>query len=68
MRVDLICREVSGPDSLIYKFAMDDKRRQAILHGEDDIATTLRMSAAIDEFQSEDRLSKPWLWPASPLA
>jgi 3-isopropylmalate/(R)-2-methylmalate dehydratase small subunit len=65
MRVDLDRQEVSGPDSLIYKFAMDDKRRQAILQGDDDIAATLRMSSAIDEFQNADRLSKPWLWPAS---
>ena len=68
MRVSLDRQEVLGPDSQTYRFAMDEKRRQAIMQGEDDIAATLRMSAAIDAFQNEDRLRQPWLWPGTPKA
>ena len=66
--VDLDRQEILGPDGTVYGFVMDDQRRDAIMQGKDGIAATLRMSDAIDTFQREDRLTKPWLWPASPEA
>jgi 3-isopropylmalate/(R)-2-methylmalate dehydratase small subunit len=62
MRLDLARCEVEGPDGSLHGFEIDDQRRAAILAGVDDIAATLRLSDAIDEFQADDRVRNPWAW------
>jgi 3-isopropylmalate/(R)-2-methylmalate dehydratase small subunit len=46
-------------------FAVDPLRREALLHGLDDIGLTLKDDALIRAWQQADRLRRPWAWPAA---
>ena len=55
---------VGVPDGEALPFAIDLLRREALLHGLDDIGLTLKDDGLIREWQAADRQHRPWAWPA----
>ncbi|MFT3778425.1 MAG: 3-isopropylmalate dehydratase small subunit [Ottowia sp.] len=62
--VDLKACTVTGPDNGITPFTIDPLRREALLHGLDDIGLTLKDDELIRAWQVADRQRRPWAWPA----
>lgn len=62
--VDLEASTLTTADGGLTPFSVDGRRRDALLHGLDDIALTLKDDAAIRAWQRSDRATRPWAWPA----
>jgi 3-isopropylmalate/(R)-2-methylmalate dehydratase small subunit len=60
--VDLNDLTVTAPSGTYHAFAVEPKRRQALLEGLDEIAITLQRAAEIAAFQAEDRRRRPWVY------
>jgi 3-isopropylmalate/(R)-2-methylmalate dehydratase small subunit len=63
--VDLHQCVVRGPDGNVTSFTVDPLRREGLLKGLDDIGLTLQSDATVRAWQREDRLRRPWAWPAT---
>ncbi len=63
LTVDLDRETITTRDGRRFAFSVSPWQRQRLLAGGDDIALTLRASAAIDAWQAEDRARRPWIWP-----
>ncbi len=63
LTVDLVAREVTGPD-LTHEFALDDFSRYRLLEGLDDIGLTLRHVEDIAAFEAQRPSYKPVVLPA----
>ena len=59
--VDLETRSVTAPDGQVHEFEIGESARQNLLEGLDEIGTTLRAGSDIDRYESQRRLSMPWL-------
>lgn len=59
--VDLPAATLTGPDGSVLPFSVPDFRRDALLRGDDEIATTLRCADDIAGFVARDRLARPWI-------
>lgn len=59
--VDLPAGTISGPAGHVMDFRIPPFRREALLRGDDEIETTLRLDADIARFTAADRLSRPWI-------
>jgi 3-isopropylmalate/(R)-2-methylmalate dehydratase small subunit len=59
--VDLEKQEIRGPDGGCVKFDIDPFRKQCLLNGWDDIGLTLQHEKDISTFESQRRLSQPWV-------
>jgi len=66
--VDLQARTLTAPDGRVSSFDIDPLRREALLHGLDDIGLTLKDDALIREWQQADRARRPWAWPVQGAA
>lgn len=62
VRVDLVSATLSAPDGVTIAFPVDPLRREALLHGLDDIGLTLKDDALIRAWQQGDRALRPWAW------
>jgi len=60
--VDLERRVVVTPTGAEIPFEVDTRRREAMLHGLDDIALTRRHAAAIAAWRERDRAARGWAW------
>jgi len=60
--VDLAACVITGPSGIAFPFSIPPKRRDALLRGDDDIATTLRDESNIAAFTASDRLTRPWIY------
>jgi 3-isopropylmalate/(R)-2-methylmalate dehydratase small subunit len=60
--VDLVKQEIATPSGKAFAFQVDPQRRESLLGGLDDIGQTLKLSAAIDAWQAQDRQVRPWVW------
>jgi 3-isopropylmalate/(R)-2-methylmalate dehydratase small subunit len=60
--VDLVEQMILTPKGEAIAFDIDVQRRQALLEGFDDISLTLKCLPEIVEWQSHDRVSRPWVW------
>ncbi|MFN3449851.1 MAG: 3-isopropylmalate dehydratase small subunit [Roseococcus sp.] len=60
--VDLERRVVITPRGEEIPFAVDARKRQALLEGLDDIALTLRQREAIEAWRARDSAARPWAW------
>jgi len=65
LTVDLEQRELRMSDGSTMTFDVDATRREALLHGLDDIGLTLKDDALIREWQRADRARRPWAWPTA---
>ncbi|MDR3402661.1 MAG: 3-isopropylmalate dehydratase small subunit, partial [Chthoniobacter sp.] len=60
--IDLENGVVIGPDGQRHPFAVEARRRTALLEGLDEINMTLRRQSAIAAFQARDRQERPWIY------
>jgi 3-isopropylmalate/(R)-2-methylmalate dehydratase small subunit len=60
--VDLAKQLITTPSARTFAFEVDPQRREGLLAGLDDIGQTLKLSAAIDAWQAQDRQVRPWVW------
>jgi 3-isopropylmalate dehydrogenase len=60
MTVDLVGQRVVTPSGRTIAFAFDPERREALLEGLDDIGMTLKLTAAIRDFEAADTEARPW--------
>ncbi len=60
--VDLQRCRVTAPDGEEVAFAVDRRRREALLQGLDEITLTLRREPEIAAFQAADRKRRPWVY------
>lgn len=63
--VDLERRVVITPTGATIPFDVDVRRREAMLHGLDDIALTKRHADAIAAWRAADRAARPWAWESA---
>jgi 3-isopropylmalate/(R)-2-methylmalate dehydratase small subunit len=59
--VDLESQTVKGPDGGTIHFDIDPARKQVLLEGLDDIATTLKSDPAITSFENKLAAERPWI-------
>lgn len=62
LTVDLAQQHILAPDGKIIPFAIDDFRKQRLLHGLDDIGLTLLQQEDIKNYEAKRRLDAPWLF------
>lgn len=60
--VDLEQRVVITPWGEAVAFTVDDRKREAMLAGLDEIAQTLRRADEIAAWQAQDRAARAWAW------
>jgi 3-isopropylmalate/(R)-2-methylmalate dehydratase small subunit len=60
--VDLARQLVITPRGEELPFAVDARKKEAMLHGLDDIALTLKYADAIAAWRERDRASRAWAW------
>lgn len=60
--VDLARRLVITPTGAEIPFAVDARKREAMLEGLDDISLTKRHTAAIAAWRERDRAARAWAW------
>lgn len=60
--VDLARQVIVTPEGAEIPFAVDARRKEALLEGLDDIALTLRFKDAIAGWYAADRAARPWVW------
>lgn len=60
--VDLARQVVVTPEGAEIPFAVDARKKVALLEGLDDIALTLRFKDRIDGWYAADRAARPWAW------
>lgn len=65
LAVDLERATLTAPDGSAAAFAIDPMRREALLHGLDDIGLTLKDDPLILQWQARDRVARPWVWPVT---
>lgn len=63
--IDLETKTVTAPSGDSHAFDFEEGRREKLLKGLDDIALTLQAEDSISAFESQRKLSTPWLETAS---
>lgn len=66
LRVDLQAQTVISPDGKTFGFEVDSGRKNRLLHGLDDIGSTLQHAQTIRDYESRRAQEVPWLFPDSP--
>ena len=61
IEVDLEKQEIKGPDGGTVHFEIDPFRKQCLMNGLDDIGLTLEKAPSIDDFETRQKVSQPWL-------
>ena len=61
LTVDLAAQTIAGPDGGTLHFDIDPARKQVLLEGLDDIASTLRHDSQIGGFESKLAAERPWI-------
>lgn len=62
LTVDLEEGLASSASGIKIYFKLDEARRKCLLEGLDDIAQTLAKVTAINEFEEQDKVNRPWLY------
>jgi len=60
--IDLEKQEITRPDGDVISFAIEPFRRHCLLNAIDDIAMSLEKEPDIGRFESQQRVSQPWLY------
>ena len=66
LTVDLIERVILPPQGEAIALEIDAQRREALIEGLDEISRTLKGLPEIGEWQSRDRIDRPWIWSLRP--
>jgi len=59
--VDLEAQTIVSPSGKRHAFAIDQRRREGLLQGLDEVALTLQRDNEIRAFQEADRAQRPWI-------
>ncbi|WP_158747857.1 3-isopropylmalate dehydratase small subunit [Acidisphaera sp. L21] len=59
--VSLVDCIVTSPSGQMYPFAVEARRRQALIAGLDEVGVTLQLADEIAAFQARDSLLRPWI-------
>ena len=59
--IDLENQTIQGPDGGEISFEVDAFRKHCLLNGLDDIGLTEQKADKIDSFETERKMSQPWL-------
>lgn len=62
IEVDLEGQAIRWPGGADFRFAIEARRRTALLQGLDEIGATQTHQARIDAWQAQDRQRRPWIW------
>ncbi len=62
LSVDLESQAVMTPSGQVFKFEIDEFRKQCLLNGFDDIGLTLQNTDAIKTYEARRRQETPWLF------
>ncbi|MFO1081373.1 MAG: 3-isopropylmalate dehydratase small subunit [Reyranellaceae bacterium] len=65
IEVDLEKQEIKGPDGGTVHFDIDPFRKKCLLDGLDDIGLTMEKKSDIDDFETRQKDSQPWLYDAA---
>jgi 3-isopropylmalate/(R)-2-methylmalate dehydratase small subunit len=68
LSVSLVDRRIYSALGTTIDFAIDDGLREILINGLDEIGQTLLHEAEISAFQARDRLTRPWIYNATPAA
>ena len=61
-KADLVTLTISTSTGSVFTFEVDERRRQTLLQGLDEIEMTLKDTATIEAWQTRDRAARPWVW------
>ena len=67
LMVDLEAQVVRWPGQRELPFAVEPRRRHALLEGLDEVGLTRQLLPQIDAWQARDRKARPWIWPTAQL-
>lgn len=62
LQVDLRARTLVWPQRLDWHFELDERRRNALLQGLDEVGLTVKMLPRIRAWQDSDHARRPWVW------
>ncbi|MDD2893471.1 MAG: 3-isopropylmalate dehydratase small subunit [Halothiobacillaceae bacterium] len=62
LTIDLEHKTIRGLGDTVIEFNVDDFRRYCLLNGLDDIGLTLRHADAIRDYETQRKVSAPWLF------
>lgn len=62
LTIDLERQTVCAADGKDIHFAIEPRRREALMEGLDPLGTTLKQSSLIEQWQAHDRHKRPWVW------
>ena len=60
--IDLEAQTITAPSGRQHAFEIDQRRREGLLKGLDEIALTLQRDHEIRAFQVADRAARPWIY------
>jgi len=60
LTIDLEAQEIRGPDGGVIAFEVDPHRKRCLIEGLDDIGLTLEKADAIDTFEQQNAVARPW--------
>ena len=66
--LDDIVRSSTTPEGKTVRFDIDQRRREGLLQGLDEVMMTLQRDQEIQAFQEADRAARPWIHFARKLA
>jgi len=66
--IDLEAQTITAPSGRQHAFEIDQRRREGLLQGLDEVALTLRRDDEIRAFQVADRAARPWIYFTETLA
>lgn len=67
--IDLEKQEIHRPTgNEVFKFDVDPHKKHCLLNGLDDIGQTMERKAKIDDFETRQRASEPWLYREQEVA
>jgi 3-isopropylmalate/(R)-2-methylmalate dehydratase small subunit len=66
--IDLETQTITAPSGRQHVFEIDQRRREGLLQGLDEVALTLRREDEIRAFQVADRAARPWIYFTRTLA
>ena len=62
LTVDLAERVILTPQGEAVAFDVDAQQREALIAGLDEISSTLKLQGGIAQWESRDRVERPWIW------
>ncbi|RFC40915.1 MAG: 3-isopropylmalate dehydratase, small subunit [Candidatus Nitrotoga sp. CP45] len=62
LKIDLEQQSIIAPNGVVYRFEVDDFRKNCLLNGLDDIGLTLQHVRKIKEYETRRKLEAPWLF------